>query len=796
MKLIYVYFDFTKNGKAPEGYRGHKKCELNFGTDYYYTLQDSRVPFYALQRIKRLPGEEIVRGFWGDERLYNISALVGDNGAGKSTLIHEIIDNLLKIYERAPAPSYPSILLMQDSRENLYLFHTISAANADDFRLEDEAHLPLPLEILHTAPDETELDGKAQQDCEKALEAIKRTKLIYFSNALTMEDARQYYAGSSTVRTDVTDIHALYRYPLYDCSLVADMAEALKSSNVGANSLEEVLNTYFNFKSYQEARYLFDRNQRRLLLKMRNQEGCPVPAPNELKIFIKTSTVRLRTLTWKEEDSPEDLGPRQSLLKDFEVWVRAYNSYIDKNRDSAFALLAELSLNCIANFLMPVVEYLTKNFIVDLPLPSHFGQKESYTACLDSLWGKICENHKETAQELDDFYVTCRNYIVFLWNNEAPINTYFNIHVDFEYAGNKLLPVRNIRCTIPLGSEIDAVLEEFMIRFVNLTRAVSLWHYFVIYNWGLSSGETNLLHMFTKLRYLLQGNIYDKNESTAPITAESAKAAPPAKRKEYLCNAIHRDGGKQPYTCDSVILFIDEADLTFHPEWQRQFVAVLSTFVPRLFQNPYDETDDREEPEGCREIQIIMTTHSPLMLGDFPAASVIYLKREDEKKEKHEGSNASITVNDRSQLQTFGQNLYTILKDGFYLTNGTIGELAHRKIKQVLACTNAIREDVSELEKASDKEKIANLLKELDDHTAKTVQYLPKGIIRSKLEEEICICRRILCQLPSNTPAQPERDTYTEKRIQDLEAENLKLKKEMEALKRRINTENETEASE
>lgn len=270
MKLIYVYFDFTKNGKAPEGYRGHKKCELNFGTDYYYTLQDSRVPSYVLQRIKRLPGEEIVRGFWGDERLYNISALVGDNGAGKSTLIHEIIDNLLKIYERAPAPSYPSILLMQDSREKLYLFHTASAVNADDFRLEDQAHLPLPLEILHIAPDETELGGKAQQDCEKALEAIKRTKLVYFSNALTMEDARQYYAGSSTDRTDVTDTHALYRYPLYDCSLVADMAEALKSSNVGANSLEEVLNTYFNFKSYQEARYLFDRNQRRLLLKMRN----------------------------------------------------------------------------------------------------------------------------------------------------------------------------------------------------------------------------------------------------------------------------------------------------------------------------------------------------------------------------------------------------------------------------------------------------------------------------------------------------------------------------------------------
>lgn len=62
-----------------------------------------------------------------------------------------------------------------------------------------------------------------------------------------------------------------------------------------------------------------------------------------------------------------------------------------------------------------------------------------------------------------------------------------------------------------------------MIRFINLTRAVSKYQYFVIYNWGLSSGESNLLHLFTKLRYALSGNIFDKDECDEVIEGNEAK---------------------------------------------------------------------------------------------------------------------------------------------------------------------------------------------------------------------------------------------------------------------------------
>lgn len=131
--------------------------------------------------------------------------------------------------------------------------------------------------------------------------------------------------------------------------------------------------------------------------------------------------------------------------------------------------------------------------------------------------------------------------------------------------------------------------------------------------------------------------------------------------------------------CDSVILFIDEADLTYHPEWQRQFISIITEFLPRIFTDPYYAGSG----SGCKDIQIILSTHSPLILGDFPAASVTYLRRQED------GTNQ---IDNCRQVITFGENLYTILRDSFYLKNGAVGEFARRKIEQVLN-TSRIRQE-------------------------------------------------------------------------------------------------------
>ena len=196
------------------------------------------------------------------------------------------------------------------------------------------------------------------------------------------------------------------------------------------------------------------------------------------------------------------------------------------------------------------------------------------------------------------------------------------------------------------------------------------------------------------------------------------------------------------------------------------FVAVLAEYLPRLYRNPYYEGTDR----GCRDIQIILTTHSPLMLGDFPSSAVLYLKK---------NAVGCVTVECSSTLQPFGQNLYTILKDGFYLRNGTIGGLAQKKIKQVLADIQHIREMQEEKREKGlcmDDSQIEEWKALLEDHQKKTVKYISEGILRSKLEEEISVA------LAAMTEGRGQKDR--ERKKQALKEDIARLQRQLEELER------------
>lgn len=254
----------------------------------------------------------------------------------------------------------------------------------------------------------------------------------------------------------------------------------------------------------------------------------------------------------------------------------------------------------------------------------------------------------------------------------------------------------------------------------------------------------------------MQGNIYDE-EKTDFITLDSAKKAALAKRKEFITNSFANEKAEN---CDSVILFFDEADLSLHPEWQRMFIATLTEFLPRLYECPYYI----ETNKGCCDIQIILTTHSPLILGDFPSGCVLYLKKD---------KNDLTIVETSDTLQPFGQNLYTLLKDGFYLRNGTIGALAQKKIKSIIEDIHKIKDlDFNTTLNNYDIErKLDKWASDLKIHKRKTVKYLPQGILRNKLEEEIEVALAII-----NQRRNPEQN---EKRKQELREDIARLQRQL-----------------
>ena len=105
---------------------------------------------------------------------------------------------------------------------------------------------------------------------------------------------------------------------------------------------------------------------------------------------------------------------------------------------------------------------------------------------------------------------------------------------------------------------------------------------------------------------------------------------------------------------DSAIIYIDEGDLYYHPEWQRQFMKSILDIV-------------KLRKEEC-SLQLIITSNSPYILSDFFHQDVLYIMPNDEEF---------------NIAETFGQNIHTLLKSPFFMKS-TIGCVAYSKISGVM----------------------------------------------------------------------------------------------------------------
>lgn len=124
---------------------------------------------------------------------------------------------------------------------------------------------------------------------------------------------------------------------------------------------------------------------------------------------------------------------------------------------------------------------------------------------------------------------------------------------------------------------------------------------------GLSNGEKNLLSLFS--RFYSSSKYYN------------------LKNKE-------------------IILLLDEPEVGLHPQWQTEFVTRLIDFLYLLF------------PDN--KIQILLTTHSPILLSDFPPNHVLYLKKDDQ-------SGKCIIDEEQNFNSTFAANIHALYSNAFFL---------------------------------------------------------------------------------------------------------------------------------
>ncbi len=196
----------------------------------------------------------------------------------------------------------------------------------------------------------------------------------------------------------------------------------------------------------------------------------------------------------------------------------------------------------------------------------------------------------------------------------------------------------------------------------------------------LSSGERQLLFTISAVLYHLS------NLSTIPTN----------------------DRNRIPY--HNINLVFDEAELYFHPEFQRTFLYDLLKKISLI-------SLDRRKIRG---INIILVTHSPFVLSDIPSSHVVYMDS---------GNGYS--------KNTFGANLYDIMKDGFVVKSG-IGEVAAEKIRLLFSIYNEPETGKRRTSFNKSREELRYIANEIGDqylHTTMKRMYQEMETEYSEIEE-------------------------------------------------------------
>ena len=115
---------------------------------------------------------------------------------------------------------------------------------------------------------------------------------------------------------------------------------------------------------------------------------------------------------------------------------------------------------------------------------------------------------------------------------------------------------------------------------------------------------------------------------------------------------------------DYVQLILEEVELYYHPELQRQFVRNLLDGIGQAGLS------------FIKSINVCIVTHSPFVLSDIPQQNVLALRKDNSEVQR---------------IPSFGANIHEMLKLSFFLERGNVGDFAQWTITRIAQCLRVHR---------------------------------------------------------------------------------------------------------
>ena len=171
--------------------------------------------------------------------------------------------------------------------------------------------------------------------------------------------------------------------------------------------------------------------------------------------------------------------------------------------------------------------------------------------------------------------------------------------------------------------------------------------------------------------------------------------------------SVRKTEGKVKYK--HVSLLFDEAELYYHPEYQRMFIHYLIKCLSQC------------KILDISSINITIVTHSPFMLSDIPSSNVLCLR--DGK-----------TNNFIPAEKTFSANIYDLLKNQFFL-DAPVGKMAEEVFNTIIDDYN--NKKVSSSEYSDNKDFYNWLVGQIgDEYFKKTIKKMINYLERLTVNEE------------------------------------------------------------
>lgn len=212
---------------------------------------------------------------------------------------------------------------------------------------------------------------------------------------------------------------------------------------------------------------------------------------------------------------------------------------------------------------------------------------------------------------------------------------------------------------------------------------------------------------------------------------------------------------ERPIVYKNINLILDEIELYYHPEFQRNFISDLLKLL-------------REARfSSINKINIVFLTHSPFILSDIPVLNILFLEGTQHTGEQRIPKMLSTPV--ENVKQTFAANIHELFRDGFFM-HSTKGAFALSKIDELLEFCKQVRIEKDNMRPLSE---LRSKYLKRQQYFRNLIDMIGEDYIRNVLENH-------LDELEFTLDVENTNKAFLEKKAAELEAELTRIRNKMQ----------------